>query len=168
MADPVLMRIGLNIVRRPLIRMIDMAKLRLVLCGGVVQPEENPNPYGVQMPAVHFARHGLGLVGLGVVLVLLAPCIALPSRLGIVAFQYSSVFANSSPIDQYLELLQKNSLMVLKQLKVDVAADMPKPPPGLLGTAAVVTIAVLNLVAAGLLALGVTRIIANVKKLRDI
>jgi hypothetical protein len=145
-----------------------MSKLHLVLRGGVVQPKAPPNPYEVQMPAVHFGRHGLGLVGLGAVLALLAPCIVLPSRFGIVAFQYSAAFANSSPIDQYLELLQKNSLMVLKQLKVDVVADMPKPPPGLLGATAMVAVGVLNLAAACSLGLGVTRILANVRKLRDI
>jgi hypothetical protein len=147
---------------------IEMPKLRLILRGGVVQREATPNPYGVQMPVVHFARHGLFLFGLGILLALVAPLIALPSRVGVVDFQYSAAFAKSSPSDQYLELVQKNSLMVLKALKLDVAADMPKAPSGLLGTMAVVAIAGLDLSAATLLALGMARIIANIRKLRDI
>lgn len=144
---------------------IDMSKFRLVVWGGRVDPVVVNDHFGAMSAGIHYARYGLGFLLLGIVLGLLTPCIALPSRFGFVEFQYSEAFMNSTTINQYFELLLKNSLIVLKYLKVDVAPDMPKPSPGFIGVIAITTIAVLDLAAAISLGLGVVRIARNVKKM---
>jgi hypothetical protein len=101
------------------------------------------------------------LVGLGVLLGLLAPCIVLPSRFGFIAFDYTSAFIAVSRTDQYKELLLVNTLVVLKYLGLELAGDLPQPPPGLIGTGAIVLLAVTDLAAAVAIGWGIKRIVGN-------
>jgi hypothetical protein len=90
----------------------------------------------------------------------------LPSQVGFFPVEYDKVFLSLSGSEQYVQLLWKNGLVVLKAiLHVDLARTVSLPNPSVsgLGGLAIALIALLDFAAVSCLVLGVLRIRNNLK-----
>jgi hypothetical protein len=147
-----------------------VSKWHFILFGGQdAQPPPNDS-WETVIPPVNYTRHGCWAILWGILFALLAPLVLLPSSLGTIPYEYSRDFLALSGGEQYVQLLWKNGLVVLKGLlHPEYIRDisLPKPPDSSIGYAAVVAIAALDLGAIVLLTKGAVTIYKNAAKWKE-